>query len=334
MIHNNKFRDLVDNVFKNIETREITEQLNNLFEKSQIIDNQSKRTGRYNDTRLFREFCNGKSLITIKKNQFNTFKSNKQFFQQKNNQETLSNKCNNPNKENINEKNRILDRTDKSETKQESKTVISSDGFMKKFLDINPKFYLQKFQNKDDHYSKAIFSYLSNVFNVAPSKEEMLKNIKLDIITKFNKEDYYKNYDYSIKYFKKSDADDVFSNNLDVSSNMLKIYGDIFNINIVLRKNNFIEFITKYNSKNATVILNNLLNHTEILMSKDRFIRGDILQEGLGVNKKFKENELIKQKLDILQNYAKMKNINIRKAGKTGKINVKKDELITLICNN
>ena len=44
MIHNNKFRDLVDNVFKNIETREITEQLNNLFEKSQIIDNQSKRT--------------------------------------------------------------------------------------------------------------------------------------------------------------------------------------------------------------------------------------------------------------------------------------------------
>ena len=334
MIHNNKFRDLVDNVFKNIETREITEQLNNLFEKSQIIDNQSKRTGRYNDTRLFREFCNGKSLITIKKNQFNTFKSNKQFFQQKNNQETLSNKCNNPNKENINEKNRILDRTDKSETKQESKTVISSDGFMKKFLDISPKFYLQKFQNKDDHYSKAIFSYLSNVFNVAPLKEEMLKNIKLDIITKFNKEDYYKNYDYSIKYFKKSDADDVFSNNLDVSSNMLKIYGDIFNINIVLRKNNFIEFITKYNSKNATVILNNLLNHTEILMSKDRFIRGDILQEGLGVNKKFKENELIKQKLDILQNYAKMKNINIRKAGKTGKINVKKDELITLICNN
>ena len=69
-------------------------------------------------------------------------------------------------------------------------------------------------------------------------------------------------------------------------------------------------------------------------MSKDRFIRGDILKEDLGVNKKFKENELIKQKLDILQNYAKMKNINIRKAGKTGKINVKKDELITLICNN
>ena len=29
-----------------------------------------------------------------------------------------------------------------------------------------------------------------------------------------------------------------------------------------------------------------------------------------------------------------MKNINIRKAGKTGKINVKKEELITLICDN
>ena len=37
MIHNNKFRDLVDNVFKNIETREITEQLNNLFEKSYLV---------------------------------------------------------------------------------------------------------------------------------------------------------------------------------------------------------------------------------------------------------------------------------------------------------
>ena len=127
MIHNNKFRDLVDNVFKNIETREITEQLNNLFEKSQIIDNQSKRTGRYNDTRLFKEFCNGKTLIAIKKNKFNTIKSNKQFFQQKSNQETLSYKYNNPNKQNINEKNRILNRTNKSETNQESKTVIPSD---------------------------------------------------------------------------------------------------------------------------------------------------------------------------------------------------------------
>ena len=36
----------------------------------------------------------------------------------------------------------------------------------------------------------------------------MLKDIKLDIITKFNKENYYKNYDYSTKHFKKSDADE------------------------------------------------------------------------------------------------------------------------------
>ena len=336
MIHNNKFRDLVENVFRNIETIEIIQQLDQLFEKTIVVDNQSKRTGRYSDSRLFKEFCNGKNLLPIKKNEFTTSKSKKQFFHQKNDSIRSPHSENKHTKEICNEKENILDKSEKLKIKEKLPIIVSSDGFMQKFVDTNNKLFLQKFENKGDYYSKAIFSYMSNVFNIAPEniKEEMLKKCKLDIITKFNKEDYYKNYDYSIKYFKKSDADNVFSNNLEVPSNMLKMYGDIFNINIVLRKNNVIQFITKYNIKNATILLNTLINHTEILMSKDKFIRGDILQENLGINKEFKENELVKQKLDVLQNYAKMKNINIRKAGKTGKINVKKDELITLICNN
>ena len=45
-------------------------------------------------------------------------------------------------------------------------------------------------------YQKYLMSRLKT------TKNEMLKDIKLDIITKFNKENYYKNYDYSIKHLK------------------------------------------------------------------------------------------------------------------------------------
>ena len=330
MLHNNKFKDLVENVFINIKTVEISKQIKELLQTSSVINNQSKRTGKFNDCRLFKEFCNGKNLKEVKRSQFSIEKPNKQFFEikvpepQKLKQSTLRSS---PQK--------------KTEAKPISVTSIlkssaHEEDFIENISKSSSKLFIQRLVKSDDYFSKAIFSYLSNIFNVAPAhvKDEMLKNIKLDIITKFNKEDFYKNYDYSIKYFKKSDADNVFTTNLHVSHKMLKIYGDIFNVNLVLRKDKFTNFITKFNPKNATIVIQENIKDVELLMSKDRFIRGDLIQDKLGVNSKFNEIELSKHKLDILQNYAKMKNINIRKAGKTGKINVKKEELITLICNN
>lgn len=328
MLRNNKFKDLVENVFRNIETVEISNQIKELLQTSVVINNQSKKSGKFNDCRLFKEFCNGKNLKEVKRNQFHIEKPNKQFFEikvpalkklEQNTIRTSSQK-----------------KLESEPLSSPKKSLSCEEDFIKGLSECNSNLYIQRLVKNDDYYSKAIFSYLCNVFNVAPMhiKDEMLKNIKLDIITKFNKEDFYKNYDYSIKYFKKSDADNVFTTNQHVSEKMLKIYGDIFNVNLVLRKDNFTNFITKFNPKNATIVIQENIKDIELLMSKDKFIRGDIIQNKLGVNTKFNEMELSKHKLDILQNYAKMKNINIRKAGKTGKINVKKEELITLICNN
>ena len=68
-------------------------------------------------------------------------------------------------------------------------------------------------------------------------------------------------------------------------------------------------------------------------MTKHNFIRGDMCSNILNVDKIYKESDLSKLKLDQLQNIAKMLNLNIKKPGKTGKINIKKDELIKIICN-
>ena len=330
MLRNNKFNGLVENVFRNIETVEISKQIKELLQTSAVVNNQSKRAGKFNDCRLFKEFCIGKNLKEVKRNQFYIDKPNKQFFE-----------ITVPESKQVKQAPVRSSPQEKTKSGPESTTsltkpIVYEENFIENLSKSCDKLFIQRLVKSDDYFSKAIFSYLSNIFNVAPThiKDEMLKNIKLDIITKFNKEDFYKNYDYSIKYFKKSDADNVFTTNLHVSHKMLKIYGDIFNINLVVRKDKFTNFITKFNPKNATIVIQENIKDVDLLMYKDKFIRGDLIQDKLGINTKFNEIELSKHKLDILQNYAKMKNINIRKAGKTGKINVKKEELITLICNN
>ena len=67
--------------------------------------------------------------------------------------------------------------------------------------------------------------------------------------------------------------------------------------------------------------------HT-IYNKSSTFIRGIELSDVLGINKKYNEGTLSKLKLDELQNISKMKNKDIKKQGKTSKINKTKDELI------
>ena len=115
---------------------------------------------------------------------------------------------------------------------------------------------------------------------------------------------------------------------------MLKIYGDILNVNMVFIINDNVTFINKFNSQNATIIITECNNKVISICSNEGYIRGECCGDILGVNKVFVEKDLNRLKLDQLQNIAKMKNINIRKAGKTGKINVSIPELIELITNN
>ena len=70
-----------------------------------------------------------------------------------------------------------------------------------------------------------------------------------------------------------------------------------------------------------------------IQSKNNNYIRGSELLKYLNFKKIYTEIEISKFNLDEIQNISKMKNINIKKDGKSGKINKKKDELIKEIVN-
>ena len=340
MFNNNKFENLVSNVFSKIDSDMIKKEIDSIFSNILTIDNTLKYRGKFNDTYLFKTFCSGNSLKEIKN--FNNIiqnNSNKKCIEHvpKNtnvlrdkNKSVFKDKAENP---------KILIKDNKLKNNNNDKPLGIFDKpsyILNSIVEQHSNININTINKRGDYLSIAFFSSISGIFNVASDaqKNDMLKNIKLDIISKFVRENYYRNYDYSVKYFKKSDADEVFTNNTPITVKMLKIYGDILNVNIVYIKDNIIEFITKFNLNNATVLINELNNNVYSLLSSNQFIRGDIFKDILGIEKKYSETELLKYKLDKLQNIAKMKFIDIRKAGKTGKINVTKIELIKLICEN
>lgn len=336
MFQNSKFDKLVSDVFSKIDGRELEQQLNQLYTKTNTITNKALYSGKYTDSRLYRDFCNGNDLKVFRKN-FQKLEKKPEDIPIKNviNMDIIT--ISRPN---------IMPEVNKQEVVHEQKeklvhieSVVESrfeNKIMSDIKSLDKKIYIDIIRKHDDYYSNAFFGYVSKIFNIANNeqKTQMLKSIKLDIITKFNKENYYKDYDYSMKHFKKSVADETFTNNEPITKKMLKIYGDIFNVNIVYLNNSANEYITKFNKKNATFIFNDNGNTIETVMTTENFIRGDICSDILGIDTDFKEDELSKLKLDQLQNIAKMRNLNIKKPGKTGKINIKKEELIDIICNN
>ena len=60
-------------------------------------------------------------------------------------------------------------------------------------------------------------------------------------------------------------------------------------------------------------------------------MRGNDCAKELGVYSKYSKSTLEKFKLDKLQNMARMYNMDIKKKGKVGKVNLKKEELINLM---
>ena len=319
-------------VFTHIEDYQIKTQLEELYSDCNSIINMLPYSGKYYDTYMAKQFCNGYQLKTIscQPEVKNTVSKGKDIVKPLYKQ---------PAKVTLNQidisEPRITEVSKKIDSPKVANTIQYSP-ILKSLSEINSNFYIEKIVKEGDYLSIAVFTYLSNIFSISTlsDKNDMLKKIKLDIITKFNKENYYRDYDYSLKHFKKSVADEIFSNNLNITVNMLKIYGDILNINVVYINEDNIEFITKYNQNNATLVINNTSHSIFILMTKDEFIRGDVCKDILGINKKYKEETLLKFKLGQLQNLAKMKNLDIKKAGKTGKINITIQELSTLICNN
>ena len=188
-----------------------------------------------------------------------------------------------------------------------------------------------------DNYSIILFKSIDPIFrNILDNKyiNDLLKNHKLKAIDIFNKQNYYKTKYYSTKDFKKSDLDDRFSNNKNLTLSMLKVFSDIFNINLVYHNlnngiNDFI-FMNNFIVQRATVlILENDSKLFTIVSKTDSYIKGTSLVQLLNINKKYYKDDLNILKLDILQNISRMKNINIKKKGKNGYINKLKDDLIS-----
>jgi len=339
MLHNNKFRHLLQTVFCNIQTHKIDETLDQLFESNICLVNNLRNIKQGHKTHMQKLFCIDKGLkntsitpasIEYRNIEDTTKKPSQQMSTNKKMTELPPNKAHNI----ATATNKAL-ATNKAIATNKVTKIGDPGDIMKRLSQLSSNYYIHELSKTGDYLSTCVFTVLSKLFNISPTtyKNQLLKNIKMDIITIFNKENYYKNYDYSIKYFKKSDAENTFINNLPITSNMLKIYGDVFNINMIYIKDKTKTFITKFNIDNATIIISESNHNVAVLCSNEGYIRGKYLSNILDIDRVFIEKDLDKLSLDNLQNIAKMKNINIKKAGKTGKINVKKQELIDLITN-
>jgi len=181
-----------------------------------------------------------------------------------------------------------------------------------------------------DSFSQIFLKAVDNRFCLLPKRDVIpyLKNIKYKVIEYFNKHNYFRLYNYSSKDFKKSDLDDVFASNLSINSAMLKVYANVFKTNLIYFIENKPRFITNFKNNFATVVIFENENNLLALRTKKDFIRGDELGNILNINRHLRTSELENMKLPDLHNLSRMKNIDVKKQGKTKKVNKTKLELI------
>jgi hypothetical protein len=189
-----------------------------------------------------------------------------------------------------------------------------------------------------DNYSLAFFKTIDSTFRNSNDyyyNSNHLKQMKVKVIDIFNKQSFYKKFSYSSKDFKKSDLDNTFAMNLHITRNMLKVYCNVFRINFVYKTiESGFQFLTRFDKNNATLILLEDKNALYTVYNKSStFIRGSELSDVLEINKKYTESTLNKMKLDELQNIAKKNDKDVKKQGKTSKINKTKEEIISELIN-
>jgi hypothetical protein len=342
MNYNNKLKNLLENVFNNI-INNMDHKLSNIVKnRSNIEISVTKRV--YTKSRLELEFCNGRQLNSSVNKLLLSPKSDTD-----NKKKLLKSSTSADIKVQISKKDKLkmtqnyIKQNDEQDVLQKVHVNITDNYpdkctcmYLNKLVEKYNKLNILAQKKTGDYLSKILFSSLSQIFYSMTEHEqnEELKTIKLNIITEFNRDNYYRNYDYSTKHFKKIIADDTFSNNKIITVNMLKIYGDILNINIVYITNNICSFITKFNINRLTIIISDYNNFVYTVNFDDTFLRGNMCSNILEINKKYSKSTLEQMKLDVLQNIAKMYNLDIKKQGKCGRVNVKREELIDVIAIN
>ena len=190
-------------------------------------------------------------------------------------------------------------------------------------------------KKSSDFYSQIFFRAINNGLDVFTDMEikNYLKKIKYRVVESFYIRDLYKRLDYSSKDFKKNELDNVFANNLPISLHMLRVYGDVFNVNIVyIHMDGAFTFLTFYDLQKTTVIITEDEHTIYSIRSKtDTFIRGKEFCKYLYDKHTYNKAELDKFTISTLQNICKLRMVNYKKMGKTKRINRTKEELISEI---
>lgn len=184
---------------------------------------------------------------------------------------------------------------------------------------------------KGDYFSDIFFKSIDPLYDTLYyyEKKEYIKKFKLKIIDIFNKQLFYKKYDYSTKDFKKSDLDHYFTSNLPITLGMLKVYADVLSVNLIYKNtNNTNQYLNRFDPNRATVLIYESNDKIYSVKSSTTYVRGIILKNFIKFDQKPIKEILQKMKINELHNIARMLNLSTKKKGKVGKINKKKDDLI------
>ena len=316
--HNKNFK--LTELFKKfllIDYTSISNILNNIQKDKKYLPNFNK----FNKNKLCISDNLNKSNSENNKVDEKYFNSNNNFY--KNKPKPKEKLSFNDKKENLNKEN---------DKKFFQKTILCNNKIINE-ISVRTKSEIKFIDKKNDYLSYAYFNSLFGKFYILKDfeKKEKLKDMKIYIINKFVKENFYKHSHYTSKYFKKSELDNVFMNNLPLKDFMLKVYSDIFNTNTILIDNQ-IKFISNFIPNRTTVVIYKDKYQVFYLNNKS-YIRGSEIQQFLP-KFNYSEEELNSKKLDELYNIAKSKNIKLKKKGKSDLINCKKNEIITNILNN
>ena len=155
-----------------------------------------------------------------------------------------------------------------------------------------------------------------------------LKTFKFDTMEDFTVRDLYRTCNYSSKYFRKRSIDDVFGNNLTIHPQMIKIYGDVLNLNIIRMDYGKIDYITNFIKERATIILWEDSQYIYSIKSRRSFLRGTELKTILKYDARIDTNTLDRGNDTVIKNLCRMKNINIRKQIHNRFVNKTRAELV------
>ena len=209
---------------------------------------------------------------------------------------------------------------------------IENNDFIK---ELSEKYIILSYHKKHfDVYSNIILDVLSSEFYVMnkEDKKKELVQFKLDLASYFNIQNLFRECSFMKgSGIKKSDIDLVFGQNKEVSLNMLPVYGVTLDINIIYNKDNEYNYITPYVKNRATILIIETEDKIYSIRSKNVPIRGCELESILKIKKVYSKDNLEKEKIETIQNIANSLNINLKKEGKTGRVNLKKEDLIDLI---